>query len=477
LKLEGRLEILTRNELCDVHTATLQLLEGTGVLVENTEALKTLDESGALVDHEKQLVKIPQHMVKEALKKAPSRMTLVSRDGKRNMKLEDGKTYFGTLGCPINVYDLETGQRRPMTKMDVENLTRLADALEHVDYLHIIGAPQDVPAELCDLHRWEATIRNTSKHIVGGIAYEKRNVAYLIRMFASVAGSEQDLRKQPFITGVECPVSPLWHGDRHLHGAIEFAKHKLPFIYYSEPQSGGTSPVTLAGTLVVTNAEVLSGIVISEFISPGAPVIYGSVATIMDMKTGNIAFGSPENALLTVASTQMARYYQIPNMGPGGRTDSKIPDEQAANEKTTGTLMSALAGANLSNFAGLLCSNLIASFEQLVIDNEIAGRVKRVAKGFDVTDETLATHIINKVGPRGLFLAQRHTSEYLQREHYMPALGDRRSYETWVKDGARDIREMAKGKAKQILETHKPESLEKNVEKELTAIINEASKK
>ncbi len=476
MMLRGRIEVLTKDELYDVHMATLEVLERTGVVIENDEALKILDQSGAPVDYKKRLVRVPQYMVKEAVKKAPTRITLASRDGKHDMKLEGSKTYFGTLGCPPNMLDLENGKKRLMTKADLEGLARVADALEHVDYFHIMGAPQDVPAEVCDLHRWDATIRNTSKHIVGGTVYTKENLPYLIKMLCSVAGSEEDLRKQPFVTGVECPVAPLWHGDRQISLTIEFAKHKLPIAIYSEPQAGGTSPVTLAGTLVVTNAEVLSGLVATQFVSPGAPVLYCSVATIMDMRTGNIAFGSPETALLTAATTQMARYYQIPNIGPGGRTDSKIPDEQASYEKSIGALMSALAGVNLSGMAGLLDSNLLASSEQLVIDNEIIGRVKRVAKGFDVTDDTLATDIIDKVGPRGVFLAQRHTRDYLQKEHYMPILGDRRSYDGWTKDGAKDIREVARAKAKEILATHKPEQLENDVEKELVAIVSEAEK-
>jgi len=476
MRLRGSVKVLTKSELYDVHMATLEILERTGVVIENDEALNILDQSGALVDHKKRLAKIPQHMTKEALKKVPNRITLASRDGRRDMKLEGSRTYFGTLGCPPNIFDLDGGKKRLLTKADLENLARTADALEHIDYFHIMGAPQDVLIGVCDLHRWDASLRNTTKHILGATVYEKRNLPYLIKMLCSVAGSEEDLRKRPFVSGVECPVAPLWHGDRQISMTIEFAKHKLPIAIYSEPQAGGTSPVTLAGTLVVTNAENLSGIVVTQFVNPGAPVLYCSVATTMDMRTGNIAFGSPETGLLTVAHTQMARYYQIPNIGPGGRTNSIVSDEQAAYEKSMGALMSVLAGANLSGMAGLLDANLVASFEQLVIDNEIIGMVNRISKGFDVSDDTLAIDITDKVGPRGVFLAQRHTREYLQREHYMPRLSERRSYDSWLKGGAKDIREVARAKAKEILTTHRPEPLEKSVEMELATIIKEAEK-
>jgi len=474
--IQGRLRVLTRKQLYNIHLATLDLLEHTGVKVRYGEALKLLDAAGANVDYKKQIVKIPRHLVREALMKTPSSIILAGRNSRNDLKLEDGKTYFGTLGTAPYVQDLETGKRRPATKKDVEDFARVADALENIHYFHTMANPSDVPLEICDLHRWEATLRNTAKHAMGGAVYKTENMPYLIRMCCAVIGDEEKLRKRPIISIIECPVSPLIYDTRGTHNIIEFSKRGLPIMIYSEPQAGASAPVTLAGTLVIVNAEVLSGITIVQLVNPGTPVIYASVATIMDMKAANIAFGSPETGLLSVATTQLARYYNVPNLCAGGRADSKIPDAQAGYEKARNALISALAGSNLNNMAGALESNLKVSFEQLIIDNEIVGTIKRVIEGIEVTDETLALEVIKKVGPGGLYLAEDHTLKYLKKEHYMPKIDDRRSYGAWEKTGAKNVAEVAKEKAKEILTTYQPEPLSKEIQKELASIIREAEK-
>jgi len=474
--IKGQLRVLTRKQLYNIHLATLDLLEHTGVKVRYEEALKLLDVAGANVDYKKQIVKIPRHLVREALKKAPSSITLAGRNSKNDLKLEDGKTYFGTLGTAPYVQDLETGKRRLATKKDLEDFARVADALENIHYFHTMVTPSDVPIEICDLHRWEATLRNTVKHAMGGAVYKTENMPYLIRMCCVVAGDEDNFRKRPIISITECPVAPLVHDTRGTHNIIEFAKHGLPIMLYSEPQAGASAPVTLAGTLVIVNAEVLSGMTIIQLVNPGTPVVYASVATIMDMKAANIAFGGPETGLLSVATTQLARYYNVPNLCAGGRADSKISDAQTGYEKTRNALICALAGSNLNNMAGALESNLKVSFEQLIIDNEIVGAIERVIEGIEVTNETLALELIEKVGPGGHFLAEDHTLKYLKKEHYMPKIDDRRSYGAWEKNGAKNVADVAKEKAKEILTTYQPEPLSKEVQKELTSIIREAEK-
>jgi len=479
LQIKGIRELLralTRKQLYNIHLATLDLLEHTGVKMRYEIALELLDAAGANVNYKKQVVKIPRHLIEETLMKTPNSVTLAARNSRNDIKLEKGKTYFGTLGTAPYVQDLKTRKRRLATKKDLEDFARVADALENIHYFHTMVTPNDVPLEICDLHRWEATLRNTSKHAMGGAVYKTENMPYLIRMCSAVIGDEEKLRKRPLISITECPVSPLIHDTRGTHNIIEFAKRGLPVIIYSEPQAGATAPVTLAGTLVIVNAEVLSGMTIVQLVNPGTPVIYASVATIMDMTTANIAFGAPETGLLSVATTQLARYYNVPNLCAGGRADSKIPDAQAGYEKARNALISALCGANLNNMAGALEANLKVSFKQLIIDNEIIGTVKRVIEGIEVTDETLALELIKKVGPGGLFITQDHTLTHLKKEHHIPKIGDRRSYGAWEKNGKKNVAEVAEEKAKEILITYQPEPLDKAVQNELTSIIREAEK-
>jgi trimethylamine--corrinoid protein Co-methyltransferase len=256
---------------------------------------------------------------------------------------------------------------------------------------------------------------------------------------------------------------------------MEFAKRFIPVIIYSEPKAGATSPASLAGTLVLSNAEVLSGITLMQAIRPGAPAIYGSVATLMDMRTGGIAFGSPETGILAACTTQMARHYGIPNMTPGGRTDSKQPDEQAGYEKARTALMAGLAGASLGNMAGLLESNLVASYEQIIIDDEIIGTTERILEGIAFDDEALALDLIHAVGPGGTYVSQRHTLDRLKKEHYMPIMSDRNYFSVWSKMGSKQMKDVARERAKQLLKVAQVEPLDKSTDKAVAQILNDAA--
>jgi trimethylamine--corrinoid protein Co-methyltransferase len=469
------LEILSKDEVSRVHEASMHVLEKTGVKFWEPRAIELLRQAGASVDSERSVVRFPRDLVQESVKKAPSSFMLAGRNSKFDLKLGEGQSYFGTLGTAPLVFDLETGERRYARRTDLENLAKIADALESVRYFHTSVTPTDLHPDTVDLQRWAIAFANTEKHCMGGAVYNLRNMPYLIRMCEEIAGGEKELQRRPLITATECPVPPLQHDKRPLKGIMEFAKKRLPVIIYSEPKAGATSPASLAGTLVVSNAEVLSGIVLTQLISPGAPVIYGSVATLMDMRTGSIAFGSPETGLLAACTTQMARHYGIPNMTPGGRTDSKAPDEQAAYEKSRTTLMAALAGASLGNMAGLLESNLVASYEQMIIDDEIIGTTERIMNGVDVDSEALALDVIDRVGPGGIYLSQRHTLERVRKEHYLPRTSDRNYYSVWSKAGSKSIAERANERARDILRTHHPEPLDPDVDRAVSAILREAA--
>jgi trimethylamine--corrinoid protein Co-methyltransferase len=473
--MRNHLEILSRDEVSRIHEASLSILESTGVKFWEPAAIELLRQSGASVDSKKSIVRFPRDLVMQSVKKAPSAITLAGRNAKFDLKLGEGRSYFGTLGTAPLVFDLETGERRYALRNDLENFARIADALESVRYFHTSVTPTDLHPDTVDLQRWVIALGNTEKHCMGGAVYNVDNMPYLIRICEEIAGGEKELQRRPILTATECPVPPLQHDKRPLKGIMEFARKRLPVIIYSEPTAGATSPASLAGTLVVTNAEVLSGIVLTQLISPGAPVIYGSVATLMDMRTGSIAFGSPETGLLAACTTQMAHHYGIPNMTPGGRTDSKAPDEQAAYEKSRTTLMAALAGASLGNMAGLLESNLVASYEQIVIDDEIIGTTERILKGVDFDSEALALNVIDKVGPGGIYLSQRHTLGRVRKEHYMPRMSDRNFYSAWSRDGSKQIKDRARDKALEILRTHSPEPLDSDVGKAVHSILREAA--
>jgi len=248
-------------------------------------------------------------------------------------------------------------------------------------------------------------------------------------------------------------------------------------IYAPEALSGGTAPATLAGLLVQQNAEVLSGIMISELANPGTPVFYGTVSAALDMRTGATALGGPEVGLLNIAAGQLGRFYGLPRRGTGGNSDSKTVDAQAGLETAPNMLMAALGGMNfIYDACGSLEGSLTVSYEKLVIDNEIAGMVSRVLGGIEVTDETLAVDEICRVGPNASFLGTSFTMRHFRKEHFLTTLLDRKSLDSWVKAGAKDIAVVAREKAKRILDEHQPVPMDEDVLTEVQEYVRKESK-
>ncbi|MEM1544821.1 MAG: trimethylamine methyltransferase family protein [Candidatus Methanomethylicia archaeon] len=469
-----RIRILNRGDICRIDVATMEVLEKIGIKIFEDEALRIMRRIGVEVGDNK-TVRIPEYIVREAIKKAPSSFILFGR--KHRLKIEPGNTYFSMQGTSIHILDLETGLRREPTLRDLENFCRLADALENIHHVSIAVEPKDVKIELLHVYELLTMFRNTTKTIDGN-TYGGRTAMDTVRLTSIVAGGIEELMKKPMLLGFHNPVSPLQHSKELTEGLIVYAKYRQPVIIAPEAQAGATAPATLAGLLVQQNAEVLSGLVIAEFTNPGTPILYGTVSAPLDMRTGNIALGAIETGLINAATAEIASYYNLPSRGTGGVTDSKIPDIQAGIEKALTLLMAAMAGINfIYDASGSLESTLTASYEQAVIDNEICGMVNRALCGIEVNDETLALDVISEVGSGGHYLSKKHTIKYLKREYYIPKIIDRDRREKWIRMGGRDLWRTAREEAMRILAEHRPEPLDKDVENELVKLVGEMEKK
>jgi len=471
----GQLKFLTSDQIYDIHLATLDVLEHTGVNVYESATFNLLKDSGANVDEKKMLVKIPPYLVEEAIRKSPRGFTLYARDPKYNLRIDDRRVYFEPMIGRINIIDLETGIRRRTTLKDLEALMKLVNALEYYHILHsgaMMPHIEGVPDSVAHAYGYLAGVRNAEK-VVKGTGRGKDRARDCIRMAAVLAGDEEELIKKPNIFTTCNPISPLQHGKEQTEGIIEYGKYKLPVDIASEPQAGATAPITLAGLLVQQNAEVLSGITIAQLANPGTPVVYGTCGTIMDMRSALIALGTIETGLINVATAQISHYYGLPSRGTGGATESKILDIQAGYEKALTLLMAGLAGINMVFYPGVLEHALTICYEALVIDNEICGMIHRALQGIDVEDATLATDVINKVGPGGHYLRERHTIKYLEKEQYMPRLSDRQTREIWGERGSKDMRDVAKERVRAILKEHQPTPLDKDAEEMLMKVLKE----
>lgn len=472
----GQLKFLKQDEIEEIHQRALDVLQQVGCFMDQDEALAIFEEHGAVVDHSTRIVKIPRNMVEEALRLSPSSILLAARDPKKDIHAEGDRVYFGPGTLPIKVRDLETGQVRMGTYKDCENFARLIDALEFVHFFKGMMMPCDVNQNLGELYMAKAAFHNTTKQISMN-SFSTQGAIDLCRMGMAVAGGEKAFQLRPMIIVNLLGVSPLQWDHKSLGGIIALARMGCPMILGSDPQGGTTGPSPLAGIVMLTIAETMAGVTLAHLVKPGIPILWGNISSISDMRTGLLASGAAELGLINAAFNQVAKFYRVPTYSTGGMSDSKMSDAQAGVEKALQALTVALAGGNyIHDAAGLLECCLQASYEQYVIDNEMLGMVARILEGIRVTPETLSFDAIKQVGPRKNFMGLRHTLNHIKSEHYLPRLFDRTTYETWETRGAKDIRDVAREKARELLATHKPEPLPKDVQREIDGIIQNAEK-
>ena len=471
----GQLELLSRSDLDKIHGATMEILRRLGVKVYEPQALELFRKAGADVDKKTMMVKIPENLVKETIRRAPSGFKLYGRDPKYELDHSGNKIHFGVSGLAVKVHDLD-GKIRLGTLKDVEDLARLADALDNIHQILMMVTPSDVPVEVHHLWTFLADWKNSRK-ATEGYNWTARKAMETIEMASILRGGTDELVRKPCLLGFTNPVSPMQLSKELIEGAIVYAKYKQPMIFAPEALAGGTAPASLAGLIVQQNAEVLSGIMVAQLANPGTPVMYGTVSAAMDMKVGSAALGGPEVGLINVAAGQLGRYYNLPRRGTGGNTDSKAVDTQAGAETGMSLLVAAMAGMNfIYDATGSLDGTLTISYEKLVIDNEIAGMVARTLRGIEVSEETLAVDEIVRIGPNANYLSSPHTAKMFRKEHYLPTLFDRRAWETWLHDGAKDISKVARERARKIVKEHQPLPMDKQVIAELEAFIKKTAK-
>jgi len=370
---------------------------------------------------------------------------------------------------------LETGERRPSTKDDVAKSALIIDALKNADIYLPTATPHDFPMHAHVLHEYDAALNNTQKHFMSADIHILEEAIYLTKMAATVAGGLKELRKRPIISAIACLMSPLILPLSETDAALEFSKQGIPVILMTMPLIGATGPLTIAGSLLIGNAQILGMNTVIQMKYRGAPVIYSSYPLSMEVRTGAFAVSFPEATMEIAGHIQMARHYGLPNFGGGTIGSAKIPDEQAAYEKALCALMCMLAGGDICGVIGLLENFTVLCYEQLLIDYEMYEMMLKLSQGIDVNEDTLALDTICKVGPEGHFLAERHTLEHV-RDVWMPMITDPAPYGRWKEKGAKSVVDVAREKVKEILATHKPMPLERDVKKRIAEIIKEGEK-
>jgi trimethylamine--corrinoid protein Co-methyltransferase len=471
--------VLTKDSIDAIHWATLDILARSGMKVSYSKGiLEMLQKNGCTVNFDKETVFFPSHIVEECVRKTTKSHMICGRNPKFDYKLDGRHIFFITDTETTNTIDLDTGEWKPSTRTDLENLTRVIDAIDIYASGSHITSSLDKPPHVCCLQDYAAALQSTEKPYHDLSIYPQELAPYLVdyvlEIAKAVAGDEKALRNRPLGNGEFCVTSPLEVDGRIVEAALKLAGFGFPCSVASMSLAGATAPVTLAGALTLTNAEILAGISIIQLARPGTPVTPIYIPGVLDMKNGRLASGAPEEGLLAAAGVEVAKSYGFHAVVFGGTTSAKVPGPQACQEKVTSSLLPVLAGADVVYGFGTLDGGMAASFEELVIDEEICKTLVTLAKGVEVTDETIALDIIEKVGPKGHFLAEKHTLNHFKKDRFFPVLINRDSYDVWKEKGGKELVDTAKERVRGILKEHWPTPLDKDVQKEINGILKRA---
>ncbi len=468
-----QLTVLSEKQIDDIHDASLEILRSIGVRIPHQEMRQLFLDAGADVDAQTELVKIPERLIMACLASAGKTFTLYGRDRSRQARFGIGERNYNSIAGEALWVDDTFTERRYAQLADVGVAARLADALPHINLVGAMADPQDVPVSYRCVAAVIEQLKNTTKPIHFWFN-DRASAHYVLEALIAVAGSTADAMLFPCTYPFLEPISPLKFPQHGIDLLFETSRLSLPVSIGPMAQVGATAPGTLAGTLAQENAEILAGICITQLIKPGTPVCYGGIPHAFDMRTTQMIFAGPEQVLLSIAMTQMGKHYQLPVYINVGLTDSKVPDAQAGMEAGITLVCGALSGADIFGHLGISGVDQAASLAMLMLQHEIIGYIERIMRGFEVNTDTLAVDVIRDVGHDGTFLDTMHTVRNFRKELWFPQLLDRAFWANWMEDGASTMQERCIARKNEILQSHSPVPLDKDVARELDKIMDAA---
>jgi len=446
-----------------IHNASLEILERTGVLLFYQPAIDLLKKAGCSVDAN--WVRIPAYLVKWALRMAPSRIMIYDRFGKPVMPLEGRISTFGTGSDCLHILDHRTGERRNAVLQDVVDGIRVADAMPHIDFLMSMFLPSDVPIA-ADVRQMEVMLTHSAKPICF-VTYDWIGTPEIIEMLEiAVEGAEQ-LRINPTALLYLNPTTAFKHNDEALRKLMYAAEKHLPIVYLPDVQRGFTCPITYAGAMACANAGQLVGLLLTQLVNEGAPIILNAATpSTIDMKTMVLPYVEPTGKAF---SLEMNFYYNLPAFSTGGCSDSKLLDEQAIIESTLSLFNAALRGGNMIHDVGYLEAGLTGSLELVTICDENISWIKTFMQGLEINEETLALDVIHEHALKGDFLGTEHTVRHV-REGWQPRLVDRKNHDQWMASGGTSMRQRARAKINEILLAEPQYILPPNIKRRISKI-------
>jgi trimethylamine--corrinoid protein Co-methyltransferase len=470
----GRYQPLTRPEMERIHGAVLDVLERIGIADPIPSMVELVTRAGGWLDVDGRL-HYPRSLVEDVIARAPRRFVLPGQDPAHDLEVGGGRVHTGTAGAAPLITDFETGRHRPTTTIDLYDIARLVDTLDHVHFYWRSVVARDLPtAEAIDLNTVYACMQGTTKHITASFS-TGAGVEAAVEMLDLRLGGPGEFRDRPFCS-IACThvVPPLRFATDACEAMEAAVRAGMPVGIVSSPLAGATSPVTLAGTIVQTLAESLGGLVFCQLIDPSSRALLGTWPFLSDLRTGMMSAGSPENGLIVAGCAQMAGFYDLPSSVPAGMTDAKLPDAQSGAEKAATAVLAANAGASLiCEAAGMQASLLSTALEAYVIDDDMLAAVQRTVRGIEVTEETLAVDMIDEVvHDEGHFLGHPETRRRMRRDFVYPAVGSREGPVAWEAEGGKDVRDRARERVRAILRSHYPDHIDPELDDRIRAAFD-----
>ena len=469
------LKFLSDEDMQKIHDASLRVLEQTGMRIDHAKACELLQDAGAQVDHESRIVKFPRELIEKQLESCPKELSYCGRNPDDDLAIKAGSEgLYGRCSVGATHYeDLRNGEYRRATSDDIIEASVVIDALPNIITCGGVFA-EDFPVHTADIHCAQLMFENQRKHVVVQTFSEKQ-LNYVIEMALAIRGDRESLKQRPLFSTVGALISPLFLSDVDVELLFLAGDYGVPIALCTQANAGATGPITLAGNLLVGNAEILGNIALSQIAHPGHKVIYTFIPGVTDMRSGNAVYGGPKNIILNGCLNQMGSvFYGIPTAQGAGEVDGVI-FEQTQFQRAYKILTSALSGNNFITNLGAFNAAIGLSPVQLIIDDEILEMTRIICNGIEITDETLGFDAIHRVGPQGHYLADEHTFKHLRpSEIFKPQIFDQDPYDLWLANGAKSWLQKAKEKALAILKEHEVPPLDENVAKELKVIVEKA---
>jgi trimethylamine--corrinoid protein Co-methyltransferase len=461
-------ELLTADEIQRVHDASLWVLENVGILAHHPGAREIFKTHGCSVD-ENGLVKFPPNVVERYMKVVPPSFTFRGRDPRFDRTIPDDGPVVVTGSSAPNVVDPSTGEERRATSDDIANIAYLINELKGFDIFSISTLAADAPEGQFSLSRFYPALKNCLKPVRSNTP-NMNDLHMVLKLGELIAGGPEAYRERPIINHHYCPmVSPLTMDVDSTEAVTYLTQQGLPVYTTVVPNAGLTSPMTLMGTLVVGNAEFLAISVYQQMVKEGTPLIYASLPTVADMRTGAYAPGAIETGILCMAQAQLGRFYNLPTGGYIGLTNAHGNDAQSGYETGMNTLGAVMAGATLLNMGGLFSSLMAFDFGKAVVDDEIALMNKRVVRGLEFSEENLALDVIADVGPGGDFMKSKHTKALMKTTAVFPAVADRGMRAQWEAAGKPDAQQRARAVVHGLLAKPNPAVWEAGLDERIRA--------